>query len=182
MAGLPLRTDFDADACRAEARRAKDGPQARRLLALAAIYDGASRADAARTGGVGTQIVRDWVEKFNRHGPVGLIDRKAPGPQPKLDAACRAKLAAIVESGPLPAIHGVVRWRIVDLVQWLWDECGVSVTDDTVSRALRAMGYARLSARPRHHAQKPGAIEDFKKVSPPIWRRSPKTTASHPMP
>ena len=182
MPGLPLRADFDADTCRVEARRSKDGSQARRLLALAAIYDGASRMQAARIGDVSAQIVRDWVEKFNRDGPAGLIDRKAPGPQPKLDAEQRAKLAAVVESGPLPAIHGVVRWRLIDLVQWLWDECRVSLSEDTVSRALRAMGYGRLSARPRHHAQKPEAIETFKKSSPPRWRRSPRKRASPPAP
>ena len=84
---IALRTDFDATAVRAAARRSKDGAQARRLLALAAIYEGASRTEAARIGGVTLQIVRDWVMKFNAAGPDGLIDRKAPGPQSLLKAA-----------------------------------------------------------------------------------------------
>ena len=92
----------------------KDGPQARRLLALAAIYDGASRTEAAKIGGVRLQIVRDWVMKFNAHGPEGLIDCKPPGQPSRLNGAHRAALAAILESGPIPAVHGVVRWRIVD--------------------------------------------------------------------
>ena len=44
---IPLRTDFDASGLRAWAKKTKDGPQARRLLALAAIYDGATRTEAA---------------------------------------------------------------------------------------------------------------------------------------
>ena len=72
---VPLRDDFDAAALRGLARKSKDGPQARRLLALAAIYEGASRTEAARIGGVTLQIVRDWVVKFNATGPEGLIDR-----------------------------------------------------------------------------------------------------------
>jgi hypothetical protein len=83
---IALRTDFDAATCRRGAKGSKDGPQARRLLALAAIYEGASRSEAARIGGVTVQIVRDWVVKFNAHGPDGLIDRKAPGPTPRLTA------------------------------------------------------------------------------------------------
>ena len=79
---VPLRTDFDADALRAIARQTKDGPQARRLLALAAIYDGASRTEAAQIGGVTLQIVRDWVVRFNAHGPEGLVNRKPPGRPP----------------------------------------------------------------------------------------------------
>ena len=61
----PLRSDFDADTVRAAARKSKDGPQTRRLLALAAIFDGATRTEAAKIGGVTVQIVRDWVVKFN---------------------------------------------------------------------------------------------------------------------
>ena len=119
---IPLRADFDARMVRAAARRSKDGPQARRLLALAAIYEGASRTEAAKIGGVTLQIVRDWVMKFNAHGPEGLIDRKPPGQPSRLNDAHRAALAAILESGPIPAVHGVVRWRIVDLCQWIWEE------------------------------------------------------------
>ena len=75
---IKLRSDFDAVMVRAAAKRSKDGPQARRLLALAAIYDGATRTEAAKIGGVTLQIVRDWVVKFNADGPEGLINRKAP--------------------------------------------------------------------------------------------------------
>jgi len=112
---IALRTDFNADNCRLVAKKTKDGPQARRLLALAAIYEGASRSEAARIGGVTVQIVRDWVVKFNVHGPSGLVDRRAPGPSPRLTSEHRKALAALVEAGPTPAIHGVVRWRLIDL-------------------------------------------------------------------
>ena len=175
---IPLRADFDAQTVRSAARRSKDGPQARRLLALAAIYEGATRTQAAKIGGVTLQIVRDWVMKFNAGGPEGLIDRKAPGQPPRLDDAQRAALAAIIESGPLAAVHGVVRWRIVDLCQWIFEEFRVVVARQTLSRELRAMGYRKLSARPRHHAQAEGAMEDFKKTSRRAWTRSRARRAS----
>ena len=169
---IPLRRDFQASQLRLAARRTKDGPQARRLLALAAIYEGATRSEAARIGGVTLQIVRDWVLKFNAQGPQGLIDRKAPGQPSRLNNAHRAALAGIVESGPIPAVHGVVRWRIVDLCQWMFEEFRVTIAKQTMSRELRALGYRKLSARPRHHAQAEGAVEDFKKAFPAAWRRS----------
>jgi transposase len=181
-AAVGLRGDYDAGALRAAAKRSKDGPQARRLLALAAIYDGATRTEAAKIGGVGLQVVRDWALKFNAHGPDGLIDRKAPGQAPRLNDEHRAALAAILESGPIPAVHGVVRWRIVDLCQWVFEEFRVVVSQQTLSRALRTMGYRKLSARPRHHAQAARAIEDFKKAFPPAWRRSGARRASIPAP
>ena len=176
---IPLRTDFDARMARSAAKRSKDGPQARRLLALAAIYEGATRTEAAKIGEVRLQIVRDWVVEFDAHGPDGLIDRKPPGRPPRLNAAHRA---AIIESGPIPAIHRVVRWRIVDLCQWIFEEFRVVVAKQTLSRELRAMGYRKLSARPRHHAQVAGAIEDFKKVSRRAWKRSGARRTSSPPP
>jgi transposase len=179
---IPLRADFDARMVRSAAKRSKDGPQARRLLALAVIYEGATRTEAAKIGGVRLQIVRDWVVKFNAHGPDGLIDHKPPGQPPRLNEAHRAALAAIIESGPIPAVHGVVRWRIVDLRQWIFEEFRVVVSKQTLSRELRAMGYRKLSARPRHHAQAAGAIEDFKKIFPRAWKRSVARRASLPTP
>jgi len=178
---IPLRQDFEAPQLRLAARRTKDGPQVCRLLALAAIYEGATRSEAARIGGVTLQIVRDWVLKFNAQGPQGLIDRKAPGQPSRLNNAHRAALAGIVESGPIPAVHGVVRWRIVDLCQWMFEEFRVTIAKQTMSRELRALGYRKLSARPRHHAQAEGAVEDFKKAFPAAWRRSRRRKESmHP--
>jgi transposase len=175
---LPLRPDYDAPKLRALSRQSKEAAQSRRLLALAAIYDGASRSEAARLGSVTLQIIRDWVLRFNAEGPAGLIDRKAPGQPPRLTEAHRAALAAAIEAGPVPAIHGVVRWRLVDLGGWLWEEFRVSVSKQTLSRELRAMGYRKLSARPRHHAQASGAIDVFKKISQPAWRKSRARRAS----
>jgi transposase len=171
-AAIGLRKDFDGTALRQLARRVKDSGQARRLLALAEIYDGGSRSDAARIGGVTLQSIRDWVLRFDAKGPEGLIDGKAPGPETKLNDAQRAALKEIVEQGPIPSVHGVVRWRLVDLVQWLYEEFAVSLDETTVGRELKAMGFRKLSARPRHHAQNEFAVEAFKKTSPPSWRRS----------
>ncbi len=143
------------------------------------------------------QVVRDWVLRFNERGPDGPIDRKAPGKLPLLNKAHRAALAAVIESGPIPAAHSVVRWRIIDLCQWIWDEFAVSVSKQTLGRELRAMGYRKLSARPRHlprplshgrgagegaakrNAAPIGAIEALKKIlghagggRAPAWPRS----------
>jgi transposase len=174
-AAIELRGDFSGDELRRLARASRDAKQVRRLLALAAIRDGGSRTEAARIGGVGLQIVRDWVVRFNAEGPEGLIDRKAPGKMPSLNAAQRAALARAVEDGPEPWRDGVVRWRLIDLVQWLWEAFGVSVSETTVGRELRALGFRKLSARPRHYAQDPESAEAFKKAFPSAWRRSGKS-------
>jgi transposase len=163
---IPLRADFDAQMSRAAAKRSKDGPQARRLLALAAIYDGATRTQAAKISGVTPQIVRDWVVKFNALGPDGLIDRKAPGQRSRLNDAHRAALVAIIESGPTPAIHGVVRWRIIDLCRWVFEEFRIVIAKQTLSRELRAMGYSKLTARPRPDGQAHGADRGVQKKLP----------------
>ena len=174
-APVPLRADFDAAQLRALAKQSRDADQARRLLALAAIYDGASRMEAAQIGCVTLQIVRDWVLRFNARGPEGLLTGRAAGAMPRLNHQHREALQAIIDRGPIPAIHGVVRWRLVDLVQWLWEEFRVSISKQTLSRELRIMRYRKLSARPRHHAKSEAVVDAFKKTSPPSWRRSRRT-------
>ena len=124
------------------------------------------------------QIVRDGVLKLNAHGTSGPIAGKAAGAKPLLTPAHRAALAAMIESGPTPRLHGVVRWPIVDLCRWLWEAFQIGMSPQTLSRELRAMGYRRLSAPPRHHAQAAGAIAAFKGTFPRAWRRSPTSRAS----
>lgn len=178
-AAVKLRADFDGASLRALAKRSRNGAQARRLLALAEIYDGARRTDAARLAGVGLQIIRDWVIRFNAEGPDGLIDRKGSGPPSRLNDAQRSALRQAVEDGPKPYLDGVVRWRLVDLVQWVGDEFGISVSRQTLGRELRAMGFRKLSARPQHYAQNPDAVEAFKKTSPTWSATSASRTAGH---
>lgn len=136
---MRLRDDFDAERLRVLARGSKDAPQARRLLALATIYDGGARSEAAKIGGVTLQIVRDWVLRFNVHDPNGPLDRKAPGQPSLMKDEHRTVLRRMVDDGPTPAIHGVVRWRIVDLCQWLSQE--FRTPDMVAGRALRGVNY-----------------------------------------
>lgn len=169
---LEVRSDYGAQEVRAAARRCKEGAHVRRLLAIATILEGGSRSDAARIGGVTVQIVRDWVVRFNEGGPDALATRKAPGPRTILDDRHRRAIEEAIATGPIPAVHGVVRWRIIDLVQWLWDEFAISISKQALGHELRTMGYRKLSARPRHHGQRSEDIAVFKKTSPRAWRKS----------
>ena len=171
-APIPLRADFTGNVLRRLAKASRDVGQARRLLALATIYDGGSRSQAAKLGGVTLQIIRDWVVRFNAEGPAGLANRKAPGKAPLLGPGQRVALARTVEAGPKPYLDGVVRWRLVDLVAWLHEEFGISASRQTLGRELRAMGFRKLSARPRAYRQDPEAMQAFKKTSRPWWRKS----------
>ena len=175
-AAIGLRSDYSADGLRALAKASRDAKQTRRLLALASIYEGGSRTAAAWMAGVGLQVVRDWVVRFNAEGPAGLVDRKAPGQAPRLTAEHLSALARAVEAGPKPYLDGVVRWRLGDLAAWLREEFGVSVSETRVSRALKRLGFRVLTARPQAHGQDPEAMEAFKKTSLRSLQRSASAT------
>lgn len=160
-----LREDFDSRVLLSLAHKARDAKQVRRLIALSVIYEGGSRTDAAKIGGVGLQVIRDWVIRFNAAGPEGLIDRKSSGRTRKLNAEQRQKLAQIVKEGPIAAIHDVVRWRLKDLASWVYEEFGISLNETTISRELKALGFSKITARPQHRGQNATDIEDFKKTS-----------------
>src|SRR5215208_597312 len=78
-------------------------------------------------------------DKVQRTGARGLISKPSPGAPGKLSAEHKAFLAHIVEAGPIPAIDGVVRWRACDLIMQLHEKFAISVSDDTVYRALKEL-------------------------------------------
>ena len=166
-----LRDDFTAFDVRALATRSKDGAQVRRLLSIAAIYDGVDRGDAARIGGMDRQILCDWVHRFNDDGPDGLIDRWAGGPNPRLTMAQKEELSQIVKDGPDPDKDGVVRWRCLDLKDVIRNRFGVDYHERTVGKILAELGFSHVSPRPRHPGQDPVTIEAFKKTSRAHWRQ-----------
>ena len=99
----------------------------------------AGSSDAARMSGVGLQVIRDWVLRFNTDGPNGLIDRKASGPSPKLDDATpRACTPRRERADPRP-----MAWcdGAKDLAQWILEEFRISLDETTVGRELKALGF-----------------------------------------
>ena len=117
------------------------------------------------------QTLRDWVIRFNEQGADGLINMPSPGVPPKLGKKHRAFLARLVEEGPTPAVHGVVRWRACDLIMRLHEEFRLSVSDDTIYRALKDLGFSHVSARPKAYKQDPAAMAAFEKTLPTVWRK-----------
>lgn len=163
---VQLRDDYDAEELRALARRSRDPRQIRRLLALAAVYDGMSRAAAARVGGMDRQTLRDWAHRFNADGPEGLTDRPRTGRPGQLTDAQMRELAEIVETGPDPAVDGVVRWRRVDLKRVVEERFGVVYAERTISDLLARLSFSYITGRPQHPRQDPQVLEAFKKTSP----------------
>jgi transposase len=167
-----LRPDWAAQGVRAAAREAKDAEQARRLLAIAAAYEGQDRTTAAKIGAMDPQRLRDWVRRFNTTGPEGLIDRKPAGAARRLTPEQEAELAALIEAGPDFARDGVVRWRCVDLRELILTRWNIAYHERTIGKLLRRLGFSHISARPRHLGQDPARLEEFKKLAPSVWARS----------
>ena len=163
---IALREDYDAKGLRGLARRSRDVRQTRRLLALAAVYDGMSRTDAAAVGGMDRQTLRDWVHRFNAEGPNGLLDRPRSGMPRWLSEVQMQELAEIVETGPDPGTDGVVRWRRVDLQRVIEDRFDVVYSERAITDLLKALSFSYISGRPKHPGQDERVVEAFKKTSP----------------
>ena len=166
-AAVRMRMDYSARELRRLAAATTDANQSRRLLSLAAVLDGMSRAGAARIGGMDRQTLRDWVHRFNEHGPSGLKDTWSKGNPPRLSPDQQTELAQLVDAGPDRAVYGVVRWRRVDLQRLIAERFGVTYHERTVGKLLHQLGFSHISARPRHPAQDKRIMAEFKKTSPP---------------
>lgn len=164
---VSVRTDFSTRELRRLAATTKNANQSRRLLSLAAVLEGMNRIEAARIGGMDRQTLRDWVHRFNERGPDGLKDTWSKGNPPRLSAEQQAELARLVETGPDRAVHGVVRWRRVDLQRLMAERFGVVYHERTVGKILKQLGFSHISSRPRHPAQDGQTVTAFKKTSRP---------------
>ena len=181
MAVEITRKELSAGELRSAAGRTSNAPAARRMLALALVLEGVGRETAARSCGMDRQTLRDWVHRYNAEGLAGLSNRRSPGRPPGLTAEQKATLAERVEKGPDPEVDGVVRWRRVDLQRWIEAEFGVVMHERTVGKQLAALGFRRLSVRPRHPKSDPEAQDVFKKTSPGQSRPpSPSGPAASP--
>src|SRR5471030_1050461 len=164
------RLDLTASELRRAASGEKDSSAARRILALALVLDGVDRKTAAETCGMDRQTLRDWVHRYNAAGLAGLRNLKSPGAGSKLTARQQAELAELVEAGPDPAVHGVVRWRRADLRDELQRRFGVALHERSAGKVLAKLGYRKLPVRPRH-PKADEAQQTFKKTSPRQSRR-----------
>jgi len=170
------RLDLTAGELRKTARKEKNSTVARRILALALVLEGSERKTAAESCGMDRQTLRDWVHRYNAEGLAGLRSRQPMGPRSRLTTEQQAELAALVEAGPDPEQHGVVRWRRVDLRDELERRFGVKLHERSVGKVLAKLGYRRLSVRPRHPQADEAAQEAFKKtLLRPSRQRSPLT-------
>ena len=145
--------DSDAKALPRLAKELGDGDQTRRLLAMAAVSDGVP-GDAAEIGGVGLQTVRDWVLQFNAEGPAGLVNGKAPGSRPLPGEVERAPLRRIAEEGPTTSVHVVMRWRFVDLMQWVSRSSGSRSAFKSTSARTWRRSRREVPGRPMRSSPK----------------------------
>jgi transposase len=159
------RMEHSATELRALAVKIKDAAVVRRLLALALVLEGHSREAAARTNGMDRQTLRDWVHRYNDGGVAGLRSGAGGGPEPLLNTSQMEELRAIVNTGPDPERHGVVRWRRAELCREIARRWSVAVCEQTVGKWLRQLGMTRLQPRPVHPKKDLEAEIAFKKTS-----------------
>ena len=160
-----VRDDLDAVDLRRVAARSRDANAARRMLALALVLEGASRATAARSCGMDRQSLRDWVHRYNGEGLEGLSDRPRSGRPSLLTPTQMAELEQVIAAGPDPAVDGVVRWRCVDLQRVVDERFEVEIAERTMAKLVHKLGFSRLSPRPRHPKADVAAQEAYKKTS-----------------
>jgi len=163
--------EVSAAELRAYAARCHDGRVACRALAIAHVFEGASRAAAAAAGGMDRQTLRDWVHRYNADGIAGLSDAPRSGRPPALAQAQMSALNALVVAGPDPVQDGVVRWRCSDLRGVIAARFAVTVHERTVGKLLRRLRLTRLQPRPYHPKKDAEAQEAFKKLRRPGCRR-----------
>jgi transposase len=176
------RRDHDAGSWREHAARVGKASVARRLLALARVLEGHSRAQAARTCGMDRQTLRDWVIRYDEPGIDRLSNRPhGGGAPPKLTVEETTPLAAWVRQGPDIAEDGVVRWRLRDLQDRILARFFVPMDERRVGRILKTWTVSHISVRPRHPQTDAAAQDAHKKLRRLVAAAIPAAAQGQPI-
>ena len=162
---VPIRTDLSAPELRRRAKSEADGGASRRMLALAAVLDGASRVDAARLAGMDRQSLRDWVHRLNVAGIDGLRDRPHTGRPSRLTEGQMAAFRAVVLRGPDSEQDGLSSWTAKDLCRIVAARYKVSYSENGMLKLLKSLDLSWQKTRPVHPRADPRAQADVKKNS-----------------
>jgi transposase len=176
MAAIPIIRHIEPEELRRLGREQTNGRVASRMFAIANVLNGLSREDAATHAGMERQSLRDWVHRFNVEGVEGLCDRPHKGRPRRMHAGIEKEFCARVDTGPDAGTDKLVRWRRVDLQDWLKAEHAINYHERSIGKILKRLGYSHVSVRPVHPENDPEALEDFKKtLQPPYATRFPNT-------
>jgi len=121
----------------------------RRALAILEIARGTPVAQVARTLGVSRRIVYYWVADYaERHDPADLVLEPSPGRPPRWSEEARALLQELLTGPPTARGYYAVNWTVPLFQEELRHGTGASLSDDTIRRELRRLGY--VWKRPRY--------------------------------
>jgi len=176
VAAVKLTRHMEPKELRRLGRLEASGRVASRMFAIANALEGMDRTEAATHAGMDRQSLRDWVHRFNAEGVEGLRDRPHKGRPRRMHAGIEQEFCARVDTGPDAETDKLVRWRRVDLQDWLKTEHALKYHGRSIGKILKRLGYSHVSVRPVHPENDPQALEDFKKtLQPPCVTRSPNT-------
>jgi len=177
MPAIPIIRHMEPEELRRLGREQASGRMASRMFAIANVLDGLSREDAATHAGMERQSLRDWVHRFNAEGVEGLRDRPHKGRPRRMHKGIEKAFCERVDKGPDADTDKLVRWRRVDLQEWLKSEHTINYHERSIGKILKRLGYSHVSTRPVHPENDPEAMETFKKT---LQRQSKKLSPSMP--
>lgn len=163
---IKLRQDISVEELRSHMRGEKDAKVYRRLLGIVHLLEGGTRAEARKLSQLSINIFRNWIVRFNTHGIPGLISIKSTGRPRKMNDKIRAALKSKILKGPSPE-EGIVRYRLVDLQDYLKTNHGISVCTSSLWYILEDLDLSWKTGRQRHPKADEEIQESFKKTSSP---------------
>jgi transposase len=169
MAAIQLTRHMEPKELRRLGRREASGRVASRMFAIANVLEGMNRTEAATHAGMERQCLRDWVHRFNAEGVEGLHDRPHRGRPSRMHAGIEKEFCERVDTGPDAETDKLVRWRRVDLQDWLKTKHAIKYHERSIGKILKRLGYSHVSVRPVHPENDPEALEDFKKTLQPSY-------------
>ena len=135
-----------------------------RLMMLAYLKEGMSKAQVSRLTFTAPDRVYAWLKRFHEQGIQGLSDKPRSGRPRLLDCSAHGVLKQKIEHLQSSLSGGRVRGE--DIVQLIKDEWGVSYTLSGVYYLMKDIGMSWVSTRSKHPKQDQKVQQHFKENLP----------------
>jgi transposase len=150
---------------RCQLRATRDARLYRRTLAILEVDRGRSVRDVAFSLGVEPRSIYYWIEAYLQdHDPASLSDGERAGRPSLWTEGLERRLLAAMAQSPQNLGYPSVDWTVPLLREHLGDHSGGPLSDDTIRRRLRRLGY--VWKRPRY-VLKPDPELEKKQADPP---------------
>ena len=134
---------------------------------------GLSLNEVARKMDCSPSSVLRWRNQRQKYGEEGLRPKPVPGRPPKITAAQKEKLVALLAKGAMANGYRTELWTTARIAEMIERHFGVTYHRDHIGRLMASLGWSYQKPERRALQRDEAAIEEWKTRQWPAIKKTP---------